>query len=62
VKPRIYCFGHGWALETSTKIQYVGSWQEAFDLLNEQIGYQAINVCLDIYRARMGQIDTRGMA
>jgi len=34
MKPRISCFGHGWALETPRVTYYVGSFQECIGLLD----------------------------
>jgi hypothetical protein len=55
-KPRIYCFGHGWALETRTAVQYVGTFEEACNALQQRNNTTAIRACLDIVEARMGQI------
>jgi hypothetical protein len=62
VKPRIYCFGHGWALETKTQVRYLGSFDEACRALGEMNNSAAIQACLDVYVARMGQIQTLGRA
>jgi hypothetical protein len=62
MKPRIYCFGSGWALVTKTQVRYLGSFNEAHKALQEMNNTTAIQACLDIIQARMGRIQTLGRA
>jgi hypothetical protein len=62
VKARISCFGHGWACEVPGTTFYVGSFSEAVEKLDEVIGQYQIGACIDVYRQRMGQIQTVGNA
>jgi hypothetical protein len=54
--------GWGWTLRTDTAIQHTDSLAAACDAFQNKRNTEAIQVCLDIYQARMGQIQTLGRA
>jgi hypothetical protein len=63
MKAKVYCFGHGWAIELPGKTHYVGAWHEVWPLFDEVNAHIQITAWLDIYRARMGtEAQTKGMA
>lgn len=62
MKARIYCFGHGWALDIPGTTLYFTAFSAAVKKMDEIIGQYQIDACLDVYQARMGQIKTAGWA
>lgn len=64
MKSKVYCFGHGWALEyPSGKAVYVGRFAEIWPLFDAWVWPVQISACLDNYRVRMGtEAQTKGNA